>query len=175
MGYPDQAVQRCKESLALANELSHPFTIAWALHHTAITYQMRRDRGPALQHERMALELATEQEFPFWIAQAKITCGGEIVREGQVEEGLQSIEQGLAMHRAMGADIGSTYWLSLRAEAYAKKGLQEQSLQSLDEALALLKKSKEMLWEADLYRLKGDIRVVRISVRKYTLRGFRLV
>ena len=30
LGYPDQALQRSDEALSLAQELSHPFTLAWA-------------------------------------------------------------------------------------------------------------------------------------------------
>jgi hypothetical protein len=50
LGYPDQALQRMHEMLTLAQELSRPFSLAWALSFAAIVHQLRRE-GQAT-HER---------------------------------------------------------------------------------------------------------------------------
>ena len=43
LGYPDQALARSQEALVLARELSHPFSLAWALHFATGLYQFRRE------------------------------------------------------------------------------------------------------------------------------------
>jgi predicted ATPase len=88
---------------------------------------------------------------------AEITRGGELMRDGQLDEALQVIEQGIAMHRLMGADIGSTYWLALLAECHARRGEREAALEVIERALLLADAGQERLWEAELHRLRGDV------------------
>ncbi|MBI3246176.1 MAG: AAA family ATPase [Deltaproteobacteria bacterium] len=47
LGYPDQAVKRNNEALILAQELSHPFSLAHTLHLAAMLHQFRREAGAA--------------------------------------------------------------------------------------------------------------------------------
>jgi len=48
LGYPDQALQRSHEALTLAQELAHPFSLAYALNFAACLHQFRRE-GEATQ------------------------------------------------------------------------------------------------------------------------------
>jgi predicted ATPase len=43
LGYPDQALRSVHEALTLAQELTHPFSQAYALVHAAIVHQFRRE------------------------------------------------------------------------------------------------------------------------------------
>jgi len=43
LGYPDQALKYSDEALTLAHDLSHPFSLSWALSWTAALYQLRRE------------------------------------------------------------------------------------------------------------------------------------
>jgi adenylate cyclase len=42
LGYPDQARQRSREALTLAQELAHPFSLAYTLYFAAFLHQLRR-------------------------------------------------------------------------------------------------------------------------------------
>jgi predicted ATPase len=55
------------------------------------------------------------------------------------------------------AQLGRPYWLSLLVEAYGKIGQVEEGLNVLGEALTLAHKNGEHFWEAELYRLKGEL------------------
>jgi predicted ATPase len=88
---------------------------------------------------------------------ASIAQGGQAMRDGRNDDGLAAIEQGIALHRMFGADIGSTYWLALLAEAHARRGARDRALAVVDEALALVESGQERLWQAELHRLKGDV------------------
>lgn len=156
-GSLDRALEQSRRSLELARDLGHPFTLAFALHHATLTHQQRGDRDETRHHGDELVALATKEEFPFWQTMGSIALGGELVRDGRLDEGLDAISQGIALHRAFGADIGSTYWLALLAETHARRGAREEALEVVDRALSLVETGQERLWEAEIHRLRGDV------------------
>ena len=77
--------------------------------------------------------------------------------QGQGEEGIAQIHQGLAAWGATGAKVFRPYGLTLLAEAYAKVGQREAGLIRLAEALAVVDDTGERRWEVELHRLKGEL------------------
>src|SRR5262249_59757774 len=102
------------------------------------------------------MTLSTEQGFPFWLAWGTILRGGALAAQGQGEEGLAQLRQGLAARRAMGAER-LPYFLALLAEAYRQGGQAEEGLAVLAEASATVDKTGERFYEAELYRLKVNL------------------
>jgi predicted ATPase len=98
-----------------------------------------------------------EQGFPDWLAVGTILQGWALATQGQREETIAQIHQGMASLRATGAEFGWTYWLALLAEAHGKAGLAKKGLSTLAEALAVVNKTGERFYEAELYRLKGTL------------------
>jgi tetratricopeptide (TPR) repeat protein len=68
LGYPEQALARLHEALALAHELSHSYTLAWMRSWAAHVYQLRLDVPAVYEHAEVAVALSTEQGFPLWAA-----------------------------------------------------------------------------------------------------------
>lgn len=66
LGYPDQALKRSEEALVLAQELAHPFSLAFTLCLAAWIHQNRREGQAAQERAEAAITLSTEQGFPFW-------------------------------------------------------------------------------------------------------------
>jgi predicted ATPase len=100
--------------------------------------------------------LAREHGFVILLAEATCFRGWALAEQGQ-EEGIAQIRQGLAPWRAAGPEIGRTQYLALLAEVYGKAGQADKGLTVLAEALIILDKSGERRWEAELYRLKGEL------------------
>jgi hypothetical protein len=65
LGYPDQAFKKSQETLALAQALGHPFSLAQALVWTSWFHQLRRDERGAQDEAEAAIRLSTEQGFQF--------------------------------------------------------------------------------------------------------------
>ena len=86
--------------------------------------------------------------------------GSELVAQGQEEEGIAQIRQGMAAWRATGAEIGWPLWLAFLAEAYGKAGQAGEGLTVLAEALALVEKTGQDVYEADLHRLQGELLLI---------------
>jgi predicted ATPase len=155
LGYPDQALARLHDALALAHELSHPFSLAWARGWTSCVYQLRRDM-PAVQAQAEAtVALATEQGSAFRIAQGTSMRGWARAMQGQCEEGIAQIRQGIAAWRASGAAFHIPYLYTLLAEVCDHLGHTADGLQALAEAHALMEQHEERWWEAEIYRFRG--------------------
>jgi predicted ATPase len=88
---------------------------------------------------------------------AIIPRGWALAMQGQEEEGIQQIQQGLTAVRATRMESRRPYGLALLAEAYGKTGQVEEGLTALVEALALVDKTMERFYEAELYRLRGEL------------------
>jgi predicted ATPase len=156
LGYPNQALERMSEALALAQELPHSYSQAWALIPSAELHQHRREKQLTRERAEAAIALATDLGFPSVLAMGPIMRGWALAEQGQGEEGIGQIRQGITAWQTMG-ELQGPYSLALLAEAYGKVGQIEEGLSVLAKALALVNKNGERWWEAELYRLKGEL------------------
>jgi predicted ATPase len=164
LGYPDQALQRSQAALTLARELSHPWSLAYALHWAAILYQHRRESQAVLERVEAQIGLANEQGFPDWLAWGTTMQGWALAEQGQGEKGMAQLRRGLSALRAREAEIGWSYFLALQAEVYGNIGQTQEGLTVLAEARAQVDKTGERLYEAELYRLKGQLTLQKVQV-----------
>jgi predicted ATPase len=101
--------------------------------------------------------LAHQEGFAYWAAQAMIWRGWMLTTQGRHTEGIAQILQGLSARQATGANLYRASQLALLAEAYGKGGQVEEGLRLVNEALVSAETSGERLYEAELYRLKGEL------------------
>jgi predicted ATPase len=121
----------------------------------AVVSQFRREVLTAHEQAEAAIGLATERGFAHWAALGTILRGWALAMQGQREEGLAQIRQGLSAYRATGAALGVPYLCTVLADVSAHLGHTEEGLQALAEAHALVEQHEERWWEAELYRLRG--------------------
>jgi predicted ATPase len=155
LGYPDQALARLHEALALARELSHPYSLAHARCVAAIVSQCRRDVSAVHEQAEAAGVLATEQGFTQWVLWGTILHGWALAMQGQGEEGLAQVRQGIAAWRATGAALQVPYLCTMLAEVFDHLGHPEDGLHALVEAYTLVEQHDERWWEAEVSRLRG--------------------
>ena len=164
LGYPDQALEKSHAARTLGQELSYPFSLAGARVYAALLHQLRRERPLTQEWAEAAITLAHEQEFPQWLGEGNVLQGWAQAEQGKVEEGITEIHQGLATRQAIGAGIFRSYYLALQAEVYGKAGQTEKGLATLAEALTMVDKSGEWFYEAEVYRLRGELTLQKLSV-----------
>jgi predicted ATPase len=157
LGYPDQALQRNREALTLAQELSQSLSLAYALNSSGMFHLFRRERQTTQERAESAITLSTEQGIPQFLAFGIVMRGWALTEQGQVEEGIAQLHQGIAAAQAPGGVLLRPYWLALLAETYEKAGQVGEGLTVLAEALALVDDNGERWYEAELYRLKGEL------------------
>jgi predicted ATPase/DNA-binding winged helix-turn-helix (wHTH) protein len=156
LGYPEQALRQAQETLRTAQELSHAYSLVFALVLVAIFHQLRREPQAVQALAEAAIPLATEQGFPYWQAQGMMLRGWALTLQGHGTQGLPQLRQGLAMHQATGAVLGRPYFLALLAEACGHLGQIEEALALLAEAQTEIEHTQDQVYEAELYRLKGE-------------------
>ena len=164
-GHPERALRRAEEGLHLAQELRSPYDLVFALLTAASLHQLRRE--PRLTHERAeaAVALATEQGFSLFAAGARVPLGWAMVAQNQSEDGIPQILSGIE------ASISGEFFHfpllaqgPLLAEAYSKIGQTEAGLRALNEVLNLLDKTGTRYYEAELYRLKGELLLMQNAI-----------
>ena len=166
LGYPDQALKTSRMALDLANNLSHPFSLVYALNITAVVSQLLGAVHEAQKRAEAANSLCIEHGGPFWMAWGPILRGWALIEQGQIEEGIAEELQGLEAYSATGSMLAQPYFLVLLAEAYSKGGQAEKGLAVLNETLSILDKTGERWWEAELNRLRGEL-LLAVSPQDY--------
>jgi predicted ATPase len=166
LGYPEQALQRSREALTLAQELSHPFSLAFVLSQTAMLHQFRREAQATRECAEAVMTLSTEQGFSRFLAMGTVLWGWVLTAQGHGEEGIAQIRQGLAAWQVTGQELGRPYFLALQAEAYGKVGKAAVGHTMLTEALALVDKTGEHQQEAELHRLQGELLLAQAGERQ---------
>jgi predicted ATPase len=155
LGYPERALARLHEALALAHELSHPYSLAFARCWAAYVSQWRRDVAAAHEQAEAAVALSTEQGFSGWATWGTIMRGWALAMQGQGEEGLAQVRQGIAAWRATGTVLLVPYLSTLLVDVSAHLGHTADGLQALAEAQTLVEQHDERWWEAEVCRLRG--------------------
>jgi predicted ATPase len=161
LGYPAQALRQFEAALTLARTLEHPYTLARALAHMAAFHQCRREAHAVQAQAEAAMTLSTEQGFPYWFAWGSIFRGWARAAQGQRAEGLTEMRQGLAAYRITESALDWPRCLALLAEVHGKAGQADEGLHILGEALATVATTGERFYEAELYRLQGELMMAR--------------
>ncbi len=157
LGYPEQAVLSIRQALPLLEELAHPYSTVHTASFAAMLHQFLRQPQAALERIELVMLLSEEREFAQYSAMETVLHGWVLTEQGSASEGIARMQAGLAAWRALHAELLRPYYLALLAEAYGKAGKTQEGIRILDEALASIHNSTERCWEAELYRLKGEL------------------
>ena len=111
------------------------------------------------------MAVSVEHGFSFWRADGIKLLGWALAMQGRPAEGLAHLREGLGAYRATGALTGVPYDLALLAEVCGQAGLVEEGLAALGEALAIVDRTGERNYEAELHRLEGELRLSHAGTR----------
>jgi tetratricopeptide (TPR) repeat protein len=167
LGFPNQALHRASEAITRARICDARFIEAFGLNSLAWVHMLRGDIAAVRTHATAALQLSEAQGFASAREMGRIYHGWVLSMQEDEHKGTLLIRQGIADFRSTGGITYRTYYLALLAEAYGKTRQIEEGLSVLDEALALVDKTGERFYEAELYRLRGEL---TLSQSKTSLR-----
>jgi predicted ATPase len=97
----------------------------------SLIHHLRRDATETKAQAEAAIAFSTEQRFPFLVLGSTIYRGWALTEQGQEEEGLTQICQGLDAYRATGAGLSLPYFFALLAEACGKVRRADKGLRIL--------------------------------------------
>jgi tetratricopeptide (TPR) repeat protein len=144
-----------EEAISLAKELHDMHGLAEALAFAAILGTLKRD---ALEVDRVAselIELSTRHHFAQWLAAGQTSRGWVRSVAGDTTVGISWIEDGIENWRATGTTLTIPFSLAGKAEALHLADRTSEALEAISEAEALVERSEERWWSAELHRLRG--------------------
>jgi TolB-like protein/Tfp pilus assembly protein PilF len=157
MGYPDQALQQSREALALARQDASPYGLALATFMAAELHISRREHQRVRELADDLLTICAEHGFPQWTGNGYICRGWALVEAGQGAAGVAEMREGITAMHTFGADVSRSRYLALLGEACGAAGQLAEGLSLLAEALAFAEQSGERFFEAEIYRLRGEL------------------
>ncbi len=173
LGFPDKALQLNNEMLKLARSINQPFSLEYALHHTAWLYQHSRLGTQAQAAGDEQIRIAAEQGFLFWHASGTLYVAGGLLLQGKLEQGLRLLQKGLEAYRGTGAELALPYYLSILADGCIQTGRFAEAREALNEALALVEKNDDRFQESELHRFKGELLLAEFDDQSVAEQCFR--
>lgn len=164
LGYPNQALQQVDMGLRLARDLSQPFGIAQMLWVNLLILQGRGDLETLHSRAEILIDLCEREDIGYWLAGGHILKGWVLAKQGQPEVGIDLIHQGLDEWNATGTLLIQPYFLALLGEAYGTSGQTYKGLNAVTKALAAVERTGERWYEAELHRLRGELRLMRGNI-----------
>jgi len=161
VGFPDRALARSLEAIELAREISHPFTLAYALLWAAVLRLLRRERKEAHELAEAALKIGQEQDFAFHVAGGSTVCALTLIDPEEpariIEAAIQELQAALAELSRTGTEVTRPKLLGSIAEAYRKVGRINEADALVTSGLALAEQTSQPFWNAELHRIRGDL------------------
>jgi len=157
LGYPDRALARAQETLALARSQRQPMTLAFAL---LVTQGVHLNRGElaeaiALGEETIALcreyELQQEREW------SRCFQGAALAATGRLQEGIDLLKDSLAVQQAFGSGLVRSAFLGVLGDLLRVAGRVDEGLAAVAEGFDHAERTLEGGYVAELQRARGEL------------------
>lgn len=156
-GYVDTALARAGESIALAREVNHPYSLAFALALFGVQLRYRHDTQRMVPVTEELLRLTGDWGFVYWQAEATLMEAWILASQGKPEAAFDRIAASLGMFRSRGVDV-QPYYLITEAEIANAAGRPDRALAVLDASVAIEEsRGEQVWWSSELYRLRGEL------------------
>ena len=143
------------EAISLAKELNEMSALALALQWAMILAYYERNPADVERLASDSIELSTRHSFPHWLTHGTILRGWARSASGNTAQGIAWIDDGIRDYRVTGAMQDLPFLLALKAEALHLGGRTSEALEAVREAEAVVERSGERSWCAELHRLRG--------------------
>jgi predicted ATPase len=155
-GYPDQALERSREALAVAEKLSHAYVSAVTRMFCGYFCADCRYIQAVLGHAEAGIALSAGYRFSTLLPQSIVQQGWALVHLGAVEEGFDQIRRGIAIEPPTAGALRHLLRRFL-AEVYLLAKRADDGLRAVGEGLREVESDKRHMDHAELYRLKGEL------------------
>ena len=157
LGYPDQSLARVSEALALAQELSQPYSVAFAHYMTSVVHLLRGDPVHALESAERSLEMSREQRFSLYVLLSTISRGRALGELARLQEAMTEIQTGITEGRRTGVGFMLPMMWSWLADVHARSGDHEAAALVVEQALRDTSEATGRSWEPELHRQRAEI------------------
>jgi predicted ATPase len=160
LGYPDTALTRGIDALALAERVNHPFSLTLARLHASILHQLRRDSVSVLQSIESAEALAAEKRVALSL-DPRVLRGWALLAPDGIEAAIASYRATFSDPAKQGTIQYAPYSFALFCEVLCRTGNYSGGAEALMGAAAIAEQSGERWWDAEISRLRGLVALSR--------------
>ena len=157
LGYSGQALHLALQALALSAERREPYGVAFSHYVTSAVRLLRGEPNEALLHAEESFVVSREHRINLYECFSQFGRGCALGMMGQKERAISDIRQGIAAARRSGLRYMRAFMLGSLATIEADTGNPEAAMSTIDEAFEHTNDVAGRAWEAELYRLRGDI------------------
>src|SRR5262249_32460058 len=138
-------------------ELAGAFSLAMVHGLTCALYWSLQARTEVAEHAAAGLALSIDRGFPHHIAQNMVWRGWALAREGQTEDGMLVLREGIARYRETESLSLVALFLAALTDAAVTAGKLQEGHDAVVEALSIAKRTEERCIEPELHRLRGEL------------------
>jgi adenylate cyclase len=157
LGYPDRALESVHSATAAARKSDSKASIETAHNMAGVLYHLLGDVDRLRDCAQASLELAPQAGNPFHRSLAEFFLGWTEVMANDFHTGITRMRRNLAQFRADGAGVRVAQYLAMIAAALGKSGEPGEGLSEIEESIAVMERSGERFYEAEVYRIKGEL------------------
>jgi DNA-binding SARP family transcriptional activator len=161
LGYPEQALRRSQETIALARKLGLIQTLLVAYCEAGICAMMRQDIQLAHEYGEVLVHLTAKHRNAFGEVAGHCIYGWALAMQGQGKAGIAQMRQGVAESKAIEGWLLHPYFATHLAQVYGQTGQVKEGIALLDEALAVARRNGEQWIDTEIFRLRGDLLLAR--------------
>jgi predicted ATPase/class 3 adenylate cyclase len=159
LGYPERAEKMQAQAFRRAAELNNLLTTGTVRVNAGVRLeQLFGNVAAVLKHAETLAALMSEHGITTWRGVTGFYKGWAVSSSDGVENGIALMQQGLAMLEARNAVMQTPYFMSLLAQMHTRVGEFQKALALCVDAQGRAHRIEEHIWEAELYRIEGDVR-----------------
>ncbi|NML16736.1 ATP-binding protein [Azohydromonas caseinilytica] len=156
-GDSDGAVEAGARAVHAARSLAQPYALTMALFFACAVRACRGEHDQAEPLLRELFAVTGEHRLDFLRACAWILRGQASIAADRCEDGLLAIERALSEFDELHAGIGQPWALAIAASGCSRLGRRDEALQKIAAAFAAIERHGERHWEAEVWRVKGEL------------------
>jgi predicted ATPase/class 3 adenylate cyclase len=157
LGSPDRGRRHVAASLAWARELRHGGSLIHAMDIALMYHRYRRDARAVRKQALEMIRFTSEHGFTDHRVKGDLFLGWARAQGGELEAGIQLLQDGLAAQRAIGTKEDFPIYSDMLAETYALAGRSAEGLEEIDRAIADAEAVGLRVWTAELHRRRGEL------------------
>ena len=166
LGYPEAALADIDQAQSDAREIGQAIGAMFALSVTSMTHILCGNYAAAKAHLDEVVASAEEKGALVWKAFAMSAQGCLFALTGKASDAVQTMTAGIIAWRSTGASLYTPLWSSYLARAYAELGQFDDAWRCIDEAKTVIERTNETWFEAEVYRMAGEIALLSPAPEK---------
>jgi predicted ATPase len=157
LGFCEAALADADHAISHARKIGQAATLMYALYFASYAHIWCGNYGPAKEIVDELVALADEKGSAFWQAHATNARGRLLVETGGAAEAISVISSGVTAYKSTRATALLPLNMSYLAIAYAYLRKFNDGLRRIEEAMTMLRATRESWSEAEINRIAGEI------------------